>query len=114
MCDRLVGNGMEVVGATPMRIGWQPVRPLEILSWLKAYNEGAGTEERPRVTQFVAVDDRPLLQEHGGEGLRGNAHAARPPPRSDRCQGDSGQWVQSTVTKGETSLASELTRFLRP
>ena len=79
MCDRLVGNGMEVVGATPMRIGWQPVRPLEILSWLKAYNEGAGTEERPRVTQFVAVDDRPLLQEHGGEGLRGNAHAARPP-----------------------------------
>ena len=76
----LVGNGMEVVGATPMRIGWQPVRPLEILTWLKGYNEGGGTEERPHVTHFVAVDDRPLLQEHGGDGLRG-ARRARPSSR---------------------------------
>lgn len=66
---------MEVIGATPQRVGWQPVRPLEILSWLKTYNENLVAADRPIVTEFVAVDDRLLLQEQGGEGLRG---ATRP------------------------------------
>ncbi|KAL3932397.1 MAG: hypothetical protein SGPRY_000720 [Prymnesium sp.] len=71
----LTAHGMEVIGATPQRVGWQPVRPLEILSWLKTYNENLVAADRPIVTEFVAVDDRLLLQEQGGEGLRG---ATRP------------------------------------
>jgi hypothetical protein len=54
-----------------MRVDWQPIRPLEILAWLKAHNEEAASADRPLVKDFVAVDDRPLVQEHGGDGLRG-------------------------------------------
>ena len=64
--------GMEVIGSTPMRPPWQPIRPQEIIEWLTAYNasaSGGGTQEI--IDMFVAVDDRPLLQESGGEKLRG-------------------------------------------
>ena len=37
-----------------------------------AYHETAGTAERPYVAAYVAIDDRPLLSEHGGEKLRGH------------------------------------------
>ena len=63
---------MEVIGATPCRPNWQAVRPQEITSWLQAYHETAGTPERPYVSSFAAIDDRPLLSEQGGDGLRGH------------------------------------------
>ena len=53
--------GMEVIGATPMRPPWQPVRPQEILDWLTAYNQQAVDVNAEPITMFVAVDDRPLL-----------------------------------------------------
>ena len=43
------------------------MRPQEITSWLHAYHETAGTPERPYVESYVAIDDRPLLAEQGGE-----------------------------------------------
>lgn len=64
--------GMDVIGATPCRPNWQAVRPQEITSWLHAYHETAGTAERPYVESYVAIDDRPLLAEQGGEQLRGH------------------------------------------
>ena len=57
------------IAATP---NWQAVRPQEITSWLHAYHETAGTAERPYVESYVAIDDRPLLAEQGGEQLRGH------------------------------------------
>ena len=48
------------------------MRPQEITSWLHAYHETAGTPERPYVESYVAIDDRPLLAEQGGEQLRGH------------------------------------------
>ena len=33
--------GMEVIGSTPMRAPWQPIRPQEIVDWLAAYNASA-------------------------------------------------------------------------
>jgi hypothetical protein len=68
--------GMEVIGSTPMRAPWQPVRPQEITDWLTSYNNAAVMGNGEPIHSFVAVDDRSLLQESGGDGLRG----ARPPP----------------------------------
>lgn len=69
--------GMEVIGSTPMRAPYYPVRPQEIIDWLTAYNESASAGAAEPITSFVAVDDRSLLQESGGDGLRG-AHRALP------------------------------------
>ena len=63
--------GMEVIGSTPMRAPWQPVRPQEILDWLTSYNNAAVMGNGEPIHSFVAVDDRSLLQESGGDGLRG-------------------------------------------
>lgn len=64
--------GCEVIGATPMRAPWHPVRPVEIIDWLRAYNEAAVQRaDTEPITSFVAVDDRALLQESGGDELIG-------------------------------------------
>ena len=63
--------GMEVIGSTPMRAPWQPVRPQEIIDWLTSYNNAAVMGNGEPIHSFVAVDDRSLLQESGGDGLRG-------------------------------------------
>ena len=72
--------GMEVIGSTPMRAPWQPVRPQEIIDWLTSYNNAAVMGNGEPIHSFVAVDDRSLLQESGGDGLRGVRSA---PPRRD-------------------------------
>ena len=38
----------------------------------QAYHETAGSAERPYVSSYVSIDDRALLQEQGGELLRGH------------------------------------------
>ena len=72
--DRL---GVPVVGCTPIRsmghkiIGrWrveQPCRPVEITDWLKKHR-GKDLER----TRWVAIDDRDLVSEIGGEDLVGH------------------------------------------
>ena len=64
--------GVEVIGATPVRRPWEPERPLEIAEWLQAYNASARELDRPPVTNFVAIDDRDLLSERGGNLLQGH------------------------------------------
>ena len=49
-----------------------PRRPMEVFEWLHSYNTQAGALGRPHVSQFVVVDDRNLLNEEGGEQLKGN------------------------------------------
>ena len=81
-------HGITAVGATPL-VGeeqgyepWDLVRPLEIAGWLADYlSRGRGNGDgdgdgdgdgRFAVTGWLALDDRNLLTEEGGETLRGH------------------------------------------
>jgi len=65
---------IEVIGATPMRAMFQPIRPQEITEWYHANREKFG------ITHWVAIDDRDLLNEHGGAEL--NGHMVRTHPNT--------------------------------
>jgi len=66
----LASFGIDCIGDTPnCGPDAQLLRPLEISSWLKAWNLAAG---RPPIRSFVAVDDRLLTSECGGEQLKGH------------------------------------------
>lgn len=78
--------GCEIIGTTPSRQPWAPDRPREIIDWLRSYNAAAERFGRPPVSEFVAVDDRPLLQENGGDELQG--HFVWTDPRVDLTDDD--------------------------
>ena len=63
---------IEVIGATPMRAMFQPIRPQEITEWMSANGQKFG------VDRWVAIDDRDLLNEMGGEGLKGHMVRTHP------------------------------------
>ena len=72
---KLGAVGIECIGTTPdagEATHGEGMRPCEIGAWIRFWHED---KQRQRVTSFVAVDDRPLLQEKGGSVLRG-----APPP----------------------------------
>ena len=52
------------------------MRPCEIGAWIRFWHED---KQRQRIASFVAVDDRPLLQEKGASVLRGALFAPRRP-----------------------------------
>jgi len=70
--NALEAVGCTVIGATRKGPPLQPIRPKEIWGWLQSYQN----EKGKRVTQWVAVDDRQLLMEQGGENLRGHVRLA--------------------------------------
>ena len=73
----LASFGIDCIGDTPnCGPDAQMLRPLEISSWLKAWNMASG---RPPIKQFVAVDDRLLTSEVGGDQLKG-ARVPAPDP----------------------------------
>jgi len=57
---------MEVIGATPQRPMYTPVRPMEIMDWMNAN----GNKEQ--ISAWVAIDDRDLVNEIGGSPLNGH------------------------------------------
>ncbi|KAL1519995.1 hypothetical protein AB1Y20_023477 [Prymnesium parvum] len=62
--------GIECIGDTPScGHDSQLVRPLEIASWIKAWNLN---DVRPKMEQYVAIDDRLLTSEEGGSELEGH------------------------------------------
>ena len=63
---------IEVIGATPMRPMFQPIRPQEITEWMHANGEKFG------VSSWVAIDDRDLLNEQGGAELQGHMIRTHP------------------------------------
>lgn len=63
---------IEVIGATPMRAMFQPIRPQEITEWMHANGAKFG------VQHWVAIDDRDLLNEHGGAELTGHMCRTHP------------------------------------
>lgn len=64
--------GLQCIGATPCRPNWLAVRPEEIVAWMKGYATAPNAADKPPIGTWVAVDDRPLLQEQGGDELRGH------------------------------------------
>eukprot|EP00308_Calcidiscus_leptoporus_P001894 CAMPEP_0119361042 /NCGR_PEP_ID=MMETSP1334-20130426/8458_1 /TAXON_ID=127549 /ORGANISM="Calcidiscus leptoporus, Strain RCC1130" /LENGTH=306 /DNA_ID=CAMNT_0007375969 /DNA_START=162 /DNA_END=1082 /DNA_ORIENTATION=- len=70
--------GIEIIGATPMRAMFQPIRPQEITSWL------SNKQKTSCVGTWVAIDDRDLVNEIGGANLRG--HFVRTHPASGLTQ----------------------------
>jgi len=66
--NALTERGIQVIGATRKGPPMQPIRPKEIWGWLEAYQNDKGKV----VSQWVAIDDRELLMEQGGENLRGH------------------------------------------
>ena len=59
-------RGISVIGATRKGAPLKPIRPQEITGWLDAYSQ------KRTVSEWVAVDDRELIMEMGGERLRGH------------------------------------------
>ena len=64
--------GIPVIGSTTVRPPSRLERPIEIIEWIEAFNRSADGLKRPRVTNFVAIDDRDLLAEQGGSQLMGH------------------------------------------
>jgi len=63
----LTDVGVTVIGATRKGAPMKPIRPQEITGWLDAF-----LERGRDVSEWVAVDDRELLGEMGGERLKGH------------------------------------------
>ena len=59
--------GCTVIGATRKGAPLKPIRPQEISGWLDAF-----VEKGRVVSEWVAVDDRELLGEMGGDRLKGH------------------------------------------
>ena len=57
---------IEVIGATPMKPMFSPIRPTEINEWMRENRDKVG------VDQWVAIDDRDLVNEQGGRELVGH------------------------------------------
>jgi len=57
---------IEVIGATPCRAMYSPIRPQEITEWMTKNAADVGVEG------WVAIDDRDLVNEHGGPALQGH------------------------------------------
>lgn len=60
--------GIDCIGYTPCLSPSVPQRPREILMWKDDHHEKGGSF----VTAWIAIDDRPLLEEEKGSGLRGH------------------------------------------
>ena len=64
----LTDRGMSVIGATKKGPPLKPIRPQEITGWLDGYL----VKHPNNVSEWVAVDDRELISEIGGDRLKGH------------------------------------------
>ena len=62
--------GIKMIGMTPIGAPW--ARPREITAWLTSFNQRQVAEGKAECRAWVAVDDRLLLEEPGGEKLHGH------------------------------------------
>eukprot|EP00931_Biecheleriopsis_adriatica_P088310 TRINITY_DN62657_c0_g1_i1.p1 TRINITY_DN62657_c0_g1~~TRINITY_DN62657_c0_g1_i1.p1 ORF type:complete len:289 (-),score=25.94 TRINITY_DN62657_c0_g1_i1:54-893(-) len=65
----LESNGMELIGYTPCKSPYLAQRPTEIMEWKRNYQRTPGAE---KWENWVAIDDRELLNEQHGRYLRGH------------------------------------------
>merc|ERR1711871_1571546 len=72
-CRRVLrGFGMNFIGCTPTMSAMHGNRPTEILRWIREHDVKAKENGGSRVEEWVAVDDRMLLQEKQGNKLSGH------------------------------------------
>lgn len=64
--------GLDFIGTTPCLSPYLPQRPTEILQWKKEYCEKIRRENLEPLTSWIAIDDRPLLEERHGSLLQGH------------------------------------------
>ena len=96
---------IEVVGATPMRAMFQPIRPQEILEWLSANGP------KFDVTSWVAIDDRDLLNEQAAPGCKVTWYGRIPALAS---RSDSAMWRSRCATRGVRFAHTRLCPHCRP
>lgn len=61
--------GLKIIGCTPCMSAFLAQRPTEIMQWKKDFVKRPGNDI---VANWVAIDDRPLLEERHGTYLRGH------------------------------------------
>lgn len=79
--------GLSFIACTPCLSAYIAQRPTEIMQWKKGYTKHGDSE---RITHWVAIDDRPLLEERHGSYLRGHFVQTQPirglsPENCDEC-----------------------------
>lgn len=67
--------GLTFIGCTPIMSAYIAQRPTEILQWKKDYQRSADAQ---RITHWLAIDDRALLEERHGSHLRGHFVQTQP------------------------------------
>eukprot|EP00930_Biecheleria_cincta_P091824 TRINITY_DN81481_c0_g1_i1.p1 TRINITY_DN81481_c0_g1~~TRINITY_DN81481_c0_g1_i1.p1 ORF type:complete len:242 (+),score=22.90 TRINITY_DN81481_c0_g1_i1:26-727(+) len=67
--------GLDFIGCTPCKSPYVAQRPTEIMSWKRDYQSKPGAE---KWEQWVAIDDRDLLNEQHGRYLRGHFVQTQP------------------------------------
>lgn len=98
-CRRVLKeHDMDFISCTPcMSMGAMMNRPVEILRWIKEHNEKAKAGKGTLVEEWVAIDDRPLLQENSGAKLEG--HFVQTNPRQGLTQAVADQCIR--ILNGE-------------
>lgn len=64
--------GMDFIACTPCMSAYIPQRPTEILQWKRDFLERMRKEGGEALAGWVAIDDRPLLDERNGRNLTGH------------------------------------------
>lgn len=72
LLNTLEKYGIQCLGTTPCHGANAPVRPREIMAWLKGYEERDSSSSPTPIAAWAVVDDRSLLAEHGGSHLNGH------------------------------------------
>mmetsp|Transcript_107981 Transcript_107981/g.170607 ORF Transcript_107981/g.170607 Transcript_107981/m.170607 type:complete len:239 (-) Transcript_107981:55-771(-) len=73
---RVLGTvGLTFVACTPSLSAYIAQRPTEIMQWKRDYTKRCDAE---RISNWIAIDDRPLLEERHGHCLRGHFVQTQP------------------------------------
>mmetsp|Transcript_53606 Transcript_53606/g.149125 ORF Transcript_53606/g.149125 Transcript_53606/m.149125 type:complete len:258 (-) Transcript_53606:96-869(-) len=73
---RVLGTvGLNFIGCTPCLSAYIAQRPTEIMQWKREHTRRADGE---KVTQWIAIDDRALLEERHGQHLQGHFVQTQP------------------------------------
>jgi len=67
--------GLNFIACTPCLSAFLAQRPTEIMQWKRDHNKRPDAE---RITHWVVIDDRPLLEERHGNYLRGHFAQTQP------------------------------------
>jgi hypothetical protein len=74
----LQAHGLDIISRTPSLSPWVPVRPAEIVQWIDEYCRSG------KISAWIAIDDRNLLEEQQGHHLRGHFVRTKPSIGLDR------------------------------